>query len=65
MKEIKAFIHRNRAADVVHALHHAEFRHISVSGLKGTLQALSMDEQRQPDWRSQRRVAWEPNRLKS
>lgn len=45
MKEIKAFIHRNRAADVVHELHRAGFRQISVSDVKGTLQALSKDEQ--------------------
>lgn len=45
MKEIKAFFHRNRAADVVHALHRAGFRALSVSDVKGTLEALSKDEQ--------------------
>lgn len=45
MKEIKAFIHRNRAADVMHALHRAGFRQISVSDVKGTLKPLSEGEQ--------------------
>jgi nitrogen regulatory protein P-II 1 len=40
MKEIKAFIHRNRIADIVHALKAAEFGNISVIDVKGMLKAL-------------------------
>ena len=39
MKEVKAFIHRNRIADVVHALKTAGFRNISVIDVKGMLKA--------------------------
>lgn len=46
MKEIKAFIHRNRIADVVHALKAAGFRNISVIDVKGMLKALDAQEQR-------------------
>lgn len=46
MKEIKAFIHRNRIADVVHALRAAGFENISVVDVKGMLKALDSREQR-------------------
>lgn len=45
MKEIKAFVHRNRIADVVHALKAADFRNISVIDVKGMLKALDFQEQ--------------------
>lgn len=44
MKEIKAFIHRARIADVVHELRAAGFNEISMIDVKGTLQALNNDE---------------------
>lgn len=44
MKEIKAFIHRGRAADVVHALFDARFTQLSVTDVKGTLDALTNAE---------------------
>ena len=44
MKEIKAFVHRGRAADVVHALVDARFTHLSLTDVKGTLQALTNAE---------------------
>jgi len=44
MKEIKAFIHRARIADVVHELRVAGFNQISIIDVKGTLQALNNDE---------------------
>ena len=49
MKEIKAFIHRSRVADIVHALHNAGFcrgvGNLSVVDVTGTLQALDAREQ--------------------
>ena len=45
MKEIKAFIHRNRIADIVHALKGAGFQNISVIDVKGVLKALDSREQ--------------------
>ncbi len=45
MKEIKAFVHRNRIADVVHALRDAGYRNITVIDVKGTLRALDAQEQ--------------------
>jgi len=45
MKEIKAFVHRNRIADVVHALKLAGFQDISVIDVKGMLKALDAQEQ--------------------
>ncbi len=48
MQEIKAFLHRNRVADVVHALHraglHAPHAHLSVIDVRGTLAALDPRE---------------------
>ena len=46
MKEIKAFIHRSRVADVVHALKAARFQNISVVDVQGMLKALDPREQR-------------------
>ncbi len=46
MKEIKAFIHRNRVTDVVHALKAAGFENISVVDVKGMLKALGSKEMR-------------------
>ncbi len=45
MKEIKAFIHRNRIADVVHALKAAGYKDLSVIDVKGMLKALDNQEQ--------------------
>lgn len=44
MKEIKAFVHRGRAADIVHALLGAGFDQISLVDVKGTLRALTPQE---------------------
>ncbi|GMT39503.1 MAG TPA: P-II family nitrogen regulator [Acidiferrobacteraceae bacterium] len=46
MKEIKAFIHRNRVADIVRALGAAGFRNLSVIDVKGMLKALDTKEQK-------------------
>jgi len=45
MKEIKAFIHRNRVADVVRALEATGYRNLSVIDVKGMLKALDHKEQ--------------------
>ncbi|MCF6258037.1 MAG: P-II family nitrogen regulator [Gammaproteobacteria bacterium] len=45
MKEIKAFIHRNRIIDVIRALKEADFRNLSIIDVKGTLKALDNKEQ--------------------
>lgn len=45
MKEIKAFIHRNRITDVIHALKDAGFRTLCIADVKGTLKALDNKEQ--------------------
>jgi len=45
MKEIKAFIHRNRIADVIHALKCAGFSNLCVVDVKGMLKALDSKEQ--------------------
>jgi len=45
MKEIKAFIHRNRIPDVIHALKSAGFSNLSIVDVKGTLNALDNKEQ--------------------
>lgn len=44
MKEIKAFIHRNRAADVIRALRGAGYAKLSVVDVKGMLAALDERE---------------------
>ncbi|VAX02372.1 Nitrogen regulatory protein P-II [hydrothermal vent metagenome] len=45
MKEVKAFIHRNRIIDVIRALKEADFRNLSIVDVKGTLKALDNKEQ--------------------
>ena len=45
MKEIKAFIHRNRITDVIHTLKAAGFNKLCVADVKGTLKALDNKEQ--------------------
>lgn len=44
MKEIKAFIHRNRVADVIRALKGAGYTNLSVVDVKGMLAALDERE---------------------
>lgn len=44
MKEIKAFVHRGRAADIVHGLLEKGFDQISLVDVKGTLEALTERE---------------------
>lgn len=44
MKEIKAFIHRNRIADVIRALKGAGYGNLSVVDVKGMLAALDERE---------------------
>ncbi len=45
MKEIKAYIHRNRAADVVRALRKADFGHFTLVDVKQVLQTLETADQ--------------------
>jgi len=45
IREIKAFVHRNRIADVVGALSSAGFRNLSVIDVQGLLRALDSKEQ--------------------
>ena len=45
MQEIKAFVHRNRIADVVGALSSAGFRRLSIIDVQGLLRALDSKEQ--------------------
>lgn len=45
MKQIKAFVHRNRVADLIHALEAAGFQRLSLFDVKGLLRALSAREQ--------------------
>lgn len=44
MKQIKAFVHRNRVADLIHALGAAGFQRLSLFDVKGLLRALSARE---------------------
>lgn len=44
-REIKAYVHRNRIADVVGALSSAGFRNLSVIDVQGLLRALDNREQ--------------------
>ncbi len=44
-KEVKAFIHRNRVADVVTALNSAGFHNITVVDVQGMLKAINSHEQ--------------------
>ena len=45
MKQIKAFVHRNRVSDLVHALEAGGFKRLSLFDVKGLLRALSAREQ--------------------
>jgi nitrogen regulatory protein P-II 1 len=45
-REVKAFIHRNRIADVVDALYQAGFHNLTVIDVQGLLKALDSKEQR-------------------
>jgi len=45
MKEVKAFVHRGRVADIVHALSAAGYRHLTVIDVQGLLRALSAREE--------------------
>jgi nitrogen regulatory protein P-II 1 len=45
MKEVKAFVHRHRVAEVVHALNTAGYRHLTVIDVRGLLRALSAREE--------------------
>ncbi|MGN6228345.1 MAG: P-II family nitrogen regulator [Dyella sp.] len=44
MKEVKAYVHRGRVADIVHGLEQAGFVHLSVNDVKGLLSASSERE---------------------
>lgn len=44
MKEVKCFVHRHRAADVIHALKAAGFNRLSFNDVKGALSALDPQE---------------------
>lgn len=46
VREIKAYVKRNRIADVVNALYNAGFKNLSVIDVEGMLKALSGSEQR-------------------
>jgi nitrogen regulatory protein P-II 1 len=43
--EIKAYIHRNRIADVVNGLYNAGFKNLTVIDVEGLLKALDSQEQ--------------------
>ncbi len=45
MKQVKAFVHRNRVSDLIHALDAAGFSRVSLFDVKGLLRALSVREQ--------------------
>ena len=45
MKQIKAFVHRSRVGDIVHALEAAGFNRLSLFDVKGLLRALDAREQ--------------------
>jgi nitrogen regulatory protein P-II 1 len=45
MKEVKAFVHRGRVAEIVHALSTAGYRHLTVIDVRGLLRALSVREE--------------------
>lgn len=44
MKQIKAFVHRNRVADLIHALGAAGFQRLSLFDVKGLLRAIHARE---------------------
>jgi len=45
MKQIQAFVHRNRVSDLIHALAAGGFKRLSLFDVKGLLRALSAREQ--------------------
>ena len=45
MKQLKAFVHRNRVGDIAHALAAAGFTRLSLFDVKGLLRALNTREQ--------------------
>lgn len=45
MKQIKAFVHKNRVPDLIHSLEAAGFRKLSLFDVKGLLHAISAREQ--------------------
>lgn len=45
MKQVKAFVHRNRVSDLIHELEDAGFKRLSLFDVKGLLRALSAREQ--------------------
>lgn len=45
MKQVKAFVHRNRVSDLIHELGAAGFQRLSLFDVKGMLRALSAREQ--------------------
>ena len=45
MKQVKAFVHRNRVSDLIHELGAAGFQRLSLFDVKGLLRALSAREQ--------------------
>ena len=45
LREVKAFVHRNRVADVVDALYNANFRNLTVVDVQGLLKSLDSKEQ--------------------
>ena len=45
MKQIKAFVHRNRVSDLIHGLAEAGFQRLSLFEVKGLLRALNAREQ--------------------
>ena len=45
MKYVKAFVHRNRVGDLVHALEVEGFRQLSLFDVRGLLRAVSPREQ--------------------
>ncbi len=45
MKQIKAFVHRHRVSDLIHALEAGGFKRLSLFDVKGLLRALNAREQ--------------------
>ena len=46
VREVKAYVHRNRIADVVNALYNAGFKNLTVIDVEGLLKALNTTEPR-------------------
>lgn len=45
VREVKAYVHRNRIADVVNALYNAGFKSLTVIDVEGLLEAMNNAEQ--------------------